>query len=83
VSHWLSGGKEVRMMQLIGMLDSPYINQAGISVAVAWHFTQQFLPEVVCAEAFPALREYSERAETLAEFIAAPHGTGTYQTSRV
>ena len=55
------------------------INQAGISAAVAWHFTQQTLPEVVVAKNYPALAALSSNAELLAEFLAAPHGAGTYR----
>jgi glutathione S-transferase len=58
---------------------SAAIDQAGVSVAVAWHFTQQMLPEVVLAANYPALREFSAKAEALPEFIAAPHGAGTYR----
>ena len=58
---------------------SAAINQAGVSVAVAWQFTQQMLPEVVPAANYPVLRELSARAEALPEFIAAPHGAGTYR----
>jgi glutathione S-transferase len=58
---------------------SAAINQAGVSVAVAWQFTQQMLPEVVPAANHPVLREFSARAEALPEFIAAPHGAGTYR----
>jgi glutathione S-transferase len=57
---------------------SETINQAGLSAAVAWHFTQQTLPEVVAAERYPALTALSSKAEALAEFVAAPHGSGTY-----
>jgi hypothetical protein len=57
---------------------SSTINQAGISIAVAWHFTQQMMADIVPAARYPALQEFSDRAETLAEFIAAPHGDGTY-----
>jgi len=53
------------------------INQAGVSTAVAWQFTQQMLPEVVPASAFPNLQEFSRRAEALPEFSSAPHGSGT------
>ena len=60
---------------------SAAINQAGVSVAVAWHFTQQMLPEVVPGANYPALREFSAKAEALPEFIAAPHGAGTYRQS--
>lgn len=52
------------------------IDQAGVSVAVAWYFTQAMLPEVVHAGDFPALRELSSQAELLPEFQAAPHGDG-------
>jgi glutathione S-transferase len=54
------------------------INQAGVSAAVAWYFTQQMLPEVVAADYYPALREFSTKAEALAEFAAAPYGDSTY-----
>lgn len=57
---------------------SDAINQAGVSAAVAWHFTQQTLPEVVAAKNYPALVALSSNAESLAEFLAAPHGAGTY-----
>jgi len=54
------------------------IDQAGVTVAVAWHFTQQMLPEVVAAERFPGLVAYSILAEALPEFAAAPHGDSTF-----
>lgn len=54
------------------------IDQAGISTAVAWYFTQAMLPEVVPAAQFPALQQFSGAAEYLPEFAAAPHGLGTY-----
>jgi glutathione S-transferase len=54
------------------------IGQAGVSVAVAWHFTQQTLPEVVPEANFRHLPEFSAAAEALPEFKAAPHGDGTY-----
>jgi hypothetical protein len=54
------------------------IDQAGISTAVAWQFTQQMIPDVVDAAAYPALRAYSLQAEALPEFRAAAHGLGTY-----
>ena len=58
---------------------SSSITQAGVSAAVAWYFTQQMLPEVVPAARFPALVAFSEKAETLPEFTAAPHGDSTYR----
>ncbi len=58
--------------------DSATIDQAGVSTAVVWHFTQAVLPDVVPAADYPTLRAYSARCEALPEFIAAPHGDSTY-----
>lgn len=54
------------------------ISQAGVSIAVAWAFTQNMLPTTVPAGDFPALSDLSARAERLPEFRAAPFGDGTY-----
>ena len=56
----------------------PSIRQAGIDVGVAWYFTQQMVPDVVPATEFPRLVAFSAAAEDLPEFMAAPHGDGTY-----
>lgn len=58
---------------------SSTINQAGVTTAVAWHFTQQMLPGVVAPANYPGLQVFSAQAETLPEFMAAPHGSSTYQ----
>jgi glutathione S-transferase len=55
------------------------IRQGGVSVAVAWHFTQRMLPEVVPAAEFARLVDFSAAAETLAEFVAAPYGDSVYR----
>ncbi|MEO8122772.1 MAG: glutathione S-transferase [Burkholderiales bacterium] len=60
--------------------DSASIDQAGVTTAIVWHFTQQVLPEVVPGANYPSLQAFSARAEDLPEFIAAPHGDSTYQT---
>lgn len=57
---------------------SSSINQAGVTTAVAWHFTQQLLPDVVPVASYPSLQAFSVQAETLPEFMAAPHGSSTY-----
>jgi len=54
------------------------LRQAGVTVAVAWHFTQRVLPEVVPAMDFPRLAAFSQAAETLPAFRAAPYGEGRY-----
>ena len=61
---------------------SAHMNLAGVSVATAWHFTQQEIPDVVPSSDFPTLRNFSAQAERLPEFIAAPHGAGTYRDRR-
>ncbi|HLX82215.1 MAG TPA: glutathione S-transferase [Burkholderiales bacterium] len=48
------------------------IDQAGITAAVAWQFTQGILPGAVTVSDYPALQEFSTKAERLAEFIAFP-----------
>lgn len=53
-----------------------HLDQAGISTAVAWQFVQRTLPEVLPAVAFPALAAWSDQAEALPVFRAAPHGDG-------
>lgn len=58
---------------------SATIDQAGVTTAIAWHFAQQMVPDVVPAADFPALAAYSAQAEALPEFQAAPHGAGTYR----
>jgi glutathione S-transferase len=58
---------------------SSTMRQAGATVAVAWHFTQQMLPDVVPAADFQQLVVFSATAEALREFGAAPHGEGTYR----
>ncbi len=59
--------------------ESSRIGQDGVSAAVSWHFMQQVIPEIVAASRYPRLCEFSARAETLAEFEAAPHGPDTYR----
>lgn len=58
---------------------SSTITQAGVSTAVAWHFTQQMLPAVVSATNFPCIVAFSAKAEALPEFRAAPHGDGIFR----
>ena len=58
---------------------SDTIGQDGVSVGIAWHFTQAMLPGVVSVADHPALREFSALAEQLPEFMAAPHSDKVYQ----
>jgi glutathione S-transferase len=51
---------------------SETIDQAGLTTAVAWGFTQMLLPGIVAPDKHPVLRAYAAAAEQLPEFIAAP-----------
>lgn len=61
-------------------ITSSTIDQAGITTAVAWKFSQEMLPEIVPAADYPALCAFSNKAETLKEFAAAPCGSSTYRS---
>lgn len=60
-------------------ITSRTIDQAGISTAVAWKFTQEVLPGLVPTADYPSLQAFSEKAEALPEFAAAPCGSTTYR----
>lgn len=55
------------------------MGQDGVTTGITWHFTQAMIPEVVNAADYPALCEFSARAEQLPEFLAAPHSDKTYK----
>jgi hypothetical protein len=57
---------------------SDTIDQAALTSAVTWHFTQQMLPGIVPPADHPVLTALSAAAEALPEFRAAPYGSGTY-----
>lgn len=54
------------------------IDQAGVTIAVAWHFTHATIPGMVPASSYPAVGKFAQEAEGLPAFKAAPHGAGTY-----
>ena len=54
------------------------IDQAGITTAVAWQFSRAMTAELLDDARFPTLQQFSEQAERLPAFAAAPHGLGTY-----
>ena len=59
------------------------MGQDGVTSAVAWQFLQlTSVAALVPPSRFPSLRTFSERAETLPAFCAAPHGDATYRDSR-
>lgn len=48
------------------------IDQAGITLAVAWSFTNLVVPDQVAVERFPKIAAFTEYAEGLEVFIATP-----------
>jgi glutathione S-transferase len=56
-----------------------HADQAMISAAVAWHFIERMVPDLVPIADYPSLSALSADAERLPEFAAAPHGDGTYR----
>jgi glutathione S-transferase len=73
------GALEVELARNPLEMNSSAITQAGVTTAVAWNFTQKMHPEVVPAADYPTLATMSARAEAIPEFVAAPHGEGTYR----
>ncbi len=57
--------------------DAKRMDQAALTVAVAWTFTQETIPGVVAPGNYPALVAFTAQAEAHPAFIAAPHGLGT------
>ena len=53
------------------------IDQAGVTIAVAWKFIDALTPEALDARGYPSLAAHSQRAEQLPAFANAPHGDGT------
>lgn len=72
------GELEAALQQRPLAVSANSIQQAGISVAVAWDFTQHMVPELVPAAAYPNLQRHASQAELLPAFQAAPFGDGTY-----
>ena len=71
------GALEAELVHQPLAVTSEVITQAGVSTAVAWHFVQQMVPDAVPAADYPALQAFSQQAELLPAFAAAPHGDGT------
>lgn len=59
-------------------VETDTLDQAGLTLAVAWQFTQALLPGRVDPAAHPRLAAHAAQAERLPAFRAAPHGDGTY-----
>lgn len=55
---------------------SATLTQGLLGAAVAWHFSQRMIPDVVPYQDFPHVDALSAAAEALPEFRAAPHGDG-------
>jgi glutathione S-transferase len=46
--------------------------QADVTVAIAWRFSREMIPDLVSAQSYPLLAQLSARAEALPAFLAAP-----------
>jgi glutathione S-transferase len=56
----------------IEALSSTPLDQAGISIAVAWRFSREILPQQLAWDDFPLLQQWSAQAEALSAFLATP-----------
>ena len=61
-----------RELQKQPLVNGELIAQDGITLAVAWSFTNLVVPEQVDAEHFPRIAEFTAQAETLEAFISTP-----------
>jgi glutathione S-transferase len=53
-------------------LDADRLGQAGVTVAVAWRFTQMMVPKIVIAAEYPNLQAFSAFAEQQPAFESTP-----------
>ena len=60
---------------------SPASTQGLLTSAVIWKFIREMVPESVAEADHPRLVALSAQAEALPEFMAAPHGDGTYRAA--
>lgn len=61
---------ELRERPLAAASDT--IDQAGLTIAVVWSFTQSLLPDLVVASNYPTLAAHGAHCEALPEFMAFP-----------
>lgn len=77
---WLERVSEQLNAACAGMESAPQghaptagtLEQATLSTAVAWRFIAERVPELIAADAYPALRAWSAQAELHPAFIACP-----------
>lgn len=70
-------GLEAELARHAPPVERDTIDQAAVTIAVAWLFTQKTIPDAVMAARYPLLERHSGLAERLPEFEAAPHGDAT------
>jgi len=73
LAAWAAIEAEMRAVALPGGARGQPIGQAGLTIAVVWHFTQALLPGLVPAPHFPLQAAHSAQAEALPVFAAWPH----------
>lgn len=74
LAAWEAIEAEMRRAALPVAAGGQPIGQAGLTIAVVWHFTQTLLPGVVAPGDFPLQAAHSAQAEALPAFAAWPHG---------
>lgn len=57
------------------------LDDASMTAAVVWTFTQDLVPGLAPPEAHPRQRNWAAQAEADPAFRAAPHGEGTYSVA--
>lgn len=70
---WQALQEEMRLGAVPGAAGGQPLGQAGLTLAVMWHFTQALLPGVAAPQAFPLPAAFSAEAEALPVFRAWPH----------
>ncbi|QRY81668.1 glutathione S-transferase family protein [Pseudomonas sp. PDNC002] len=69
--HAALAGLESELREMSLDIGAP-LDQAGLSIAVAWTFVQLLHSEDIPADSYPAVRDWTEQAETLEAFKAFP-----------
>jgi glutathione S-transferase len=68
----LAAYAELEAELALGTLDAGRLGQAGVTLAVAWRFTQMMVPKIVVAADYPNLQSFSAFAEQQPAFESTP-----------
>lgn len=59
-------------LEKTGLPTDGTLTQAGISLAVAWSFTDLVVPDQIDVARYPRIAQYTAYAETLEAFVSTP-----------